>query len=233
MNTFRQSLLFFSAVVLTVLLGWRAFSSKPPVRPLPDNVAPSPAAQRTEDRRPDHLTADPAGVQEPESTVGLTNAPGSTLIAERQCLALAETDPREALVLAIETGLIDEAKGLLENLTAQWAAQEPAEALAWAKQENDIAYRDRLLARVAFATASDDPEEAACIVADDMTPGPRQAEAALSVLHQWSLRDAGAATAWVATFQAGALRERAMQEIEGIRNDYSMATDASTTSSSH
>ncbi len=139
-------------------------------------------------------------------------------MSERQCLALAETDPREALILAIESGLIDEANGLIENLTGQWASKEPAEALEWARQEKDIEYRDRLLARVAFATVRDDPNKAADIVANDMTPGARQAEAALSVIHQWSLREVDAATAWVATFQKGALRERSMQEIQGIQN---------------
>ncbi len=222
MNKFLPTLLFCSAVVLTILLGWRGFSSKRPAQPLPEHADPSPSLRHEENFKTDGDTADLADLEKPESTAEITNPSESALMAERQCLALAETDPREALILAIETGLIDEKKGLLENLTAQWATQEPGEALEWAKQEEDIAYRDRLLARVAFAAAPDDPEAAASIVANDMTPGPRQAEAAMSVLHQWSLRDPAAATAWVATFQEGALRERAMQEIESIRN-YCMA----------
>jgi hypothetical protein len=41
-----------------------------------------------------------------------------------------------------------------------------------------------------------------------MAPGERQTEAAISVLHQWALRDLNAATAWTFTFPEGALRQR-------------------------
>ena len=74
------------------------------------------------------------------------------------------------------------------------------------------------LARVAFIGSQSDPVDAARIVAEEMTPGQRQTEAAISVLHQWALRDLDGAATWAFAFPEGALRQRAMDEIKGVRN---------------
>jgi hypothetical protein len=38
----------------------------------------------------------------------------------------------------------------------------------------------------------------------------------MSVLNQWGNQNVSAAAGWVATFPAGPLRERALEELEGI-----------------
>ena len=48
---------------------------------------------------------------------------------------------------------------------------------------------------MAFLSALSDPAQAASFVAEEMSPGEVQTEAAISVLHQWALRDTRAAAA--------------------------------------
>lgn len=133
------------------------------------------------------------------------------------CLTLAQHDPRRAVQSAIDTGLCDTDAGLLENLTAQWATSDFSAAHDWVRQQEASDWRDDLVARVAFAGSQSDPAAAAQLVVGEMMPGPKQNEAAISVLHQWALRDLSAAAAWADSFPAGNLRTRAQAEIEGIR----------------
>lgn len=136
---------------------------------------------------------------------------------ERRCLALAERDPRAAVIFAIDNGLCDTDAGLLENLAAQWAARDFPAAHAWVMQQDPGDWRDGLLAHVAYAGSQSDPASAARLVVAEMAPGPQQNEAAISVLHQWALLDLGSAAAWASAFPAGSFRQRAIAEIEGVR----------------
>jgi hypothetical protein len=135
------------------------------------------------------------------------------------CTELAKEKPRQALELAIGHGA-DEGigDGLLENLTMQWADREPAPALEWVRQQPTGEWRDRLMARVVFVLAKSEPFNAACHVAEEMEPGPMQNEAIISVLHQWAMSDFPAARDWAETLPTGVLRERAMNELTGLRN---------------
>jgi hypothetical protein len=135
--------------------------------------------------------------------------------------ALATSDPRSALELAIRHGADeDETGGLLENLAMQWAERETSAALEWVGTQPNGEWRDRLIGRVAFILSKSDPCRAACHVAERMEPGPMQDEAAISVLHQWAMIDSESAARWVEGFTAGTLRERALGELAGwkIRN---------------
>lgn len=154
----------------------------------------------------------------------IAEAEAPELSPERRCLALAERDPREALVLAIESHLGDTKPGLIGNLTAQWAARDFDAALAWVRQMESGDQRDELFARLVFVASKSDPAAAAHLVIGEITPGSRQEEAAISVLHQWALRDLPAAAAWAAAFPAGELSERARSEIEGLRATYNAAS---------
>jgi hypothetical protein len=133
------------------------------------------------------------------------------------CLTLAQSDPRRAVQVSIDTGLCDTDAGLLENLTAQWASNDFSAAHDWVRQQDAGGWRDDLVARVAFAGSQSDPASAARLVVAEMAPGPKQNEAAISVLHQWALRDLDAAATWAETFPEGELRTRALGEIAGIR----------------
>jgi hypothetical protein len=48
--------------------------------------------------------------------------------------------------------------------------------------------------------AQSKPAEAATFVMQEITPGPARTEAAISVLHQWALRDSAGAIAWASNF---------------------------------
>jgi hypothetical protein len=199
------------------VLAWRVFSPDSP--DLHPAAAPglhsghpeanSDSGNRTQSPEPQGLAGGPA----PKPAAEL---PGEDM-SERRCLQLAERDPRAALELAIDTLPNDAHPGLFENLAGQWAVRDFQAAHEWALQQEPGEWRDGLMAHIAFAGAQSDPAAAARMVVEEMAPGQQQTEAAISVLHQWGLRDPGAAAAWAATFPPGDLRARAQAEIEGIR----------------
>jgi hypothetical protein len=153
-------------------------------------------------------------------------APEEPLALERRCLALAEHDPRQAVEFAIDSSLCDTNTSLLENLAAQWAARDFDAAHGWVRQQEAGEFRDALLARIAFAGSQSDPVAAAQIVVTEMAPGPRQNEAAISVLHQWAQIDLEAASAWAVNFPVGDFRKRALAEVEGIRKSRHATLDS-------
>jgi hypothetical protein len=153
----------------------------------------------------------------------LTDAKKRQDALEIVCFALAQRDPRRAVDTAIATRLCDTDAGALSNLTAQWASRDFAAAHDWVLLQEAGNWRDELVARVAFAGSQTNPDAAARIVVEEMAPGPTQTEAAISVLHQWALRDLDAASAWASNFPA-AIHARALAEIEGIRLSRQAAT---------
>jgi len=146
----------------------------------------------------------------------LDHAADRRRVRETICNAVAESDPRLAVGLALRHGSDgDGSDGLLENLSMQWANHEPTAALDWVRAQPGGEWHDRLMARVAFILSKSDPHAAACRVAEEMEPGPAQTEAIISVLHQWASLDPTAASEWVEGFPAGQLRERALGELAG------------------
>lgn len=202
---------------MVFLIGVFAWQSLAPPLPAP---APPFASSNSRPSPPPPAPSLPSQPSTPDSS------PEEPLSLERRCLVLAETDPRQAVEFAIDSGLCDTNAGLLENLAAQWASRDFDAAHTWARQQEDGELRDALLARIAFAGAQSDPLAAAQIVSAEMASGPGQNEAALSVLHQWLLRDFKAAASWAATFPPGDLRTRAQAEIEGIRQSSSTSNTA-------
>jgi len=135
-------------------------------------------------------------------------------VTEIVCLQVAETDPARAVALAEQFGA--GCTNVLENLVQQWAERDYAAASAHALNKAPGEERNRLLGRVAFMRAQSDPAQAANLVAENISPGEIQTEAAMSVLHQWALRDTRSAAAWAQSFPEGALRARAIQEVENL-----------------
>jgi hypothetical protein len=133
------------------------------------------------------------------------------------CLAVAEKDPRHALVLALAHGADEDGDGgLLECLTMQWCEKESEAALDWAVTQPAGEWRDRLVAGASFVVSKLDPVRAAHLVAG-LEPGTLQDEAAMAVLHQWALQDSSAALEWAEAFSEPAFRERALAEISNLR----------------
>lgn len=134
------------------------------------------------------------------------------------CLSVAEGDPRRAVTLALAHGADeDDDRGLLECLTMQWCEKECEAVVDWARKQPQGEWRDRLLGRVSFVLSKPDPVAAAQLVSG-IEPGAVQDEAAISVLHQWALKDSSAALRWVEEFPEGSLRERALAEISNLRD---------------
>jgi hypothetical protein len=134
------------------------------------------------------------------------------------CFALAEKDPRQAVVLALAHGTDeDDDLGLLECLTMQWCEKETEDAVDWAHEQPPGEWRERLLSRASFVLSKSDPAAAAQLVSG-LEPGTVQDEAAMAVLHQWALQDSSAALRWAEAFPESTLRDRALAEITSLRN---------------
>jgi len=133
------------------------------------------------------------------------------------CLAVAESDPRRAVVLALAHGA-DEGDpcGLLDCLTMQWCAKNVGTVLDWAHEQPPGEWRERLLARVSYVISKSEPVAAAQLVSD-LEPGSQQDEAAMAVLHQWALKDPAAAIKWAEGFAAPELQARALAEISSFQ----------------
>lgn len=129
------------------------------------------------------------------------------------CQALARRDPRQAMQAALDRGFDREPNSLLDVLAVEWARQDFSTALNWTRQLPKGETREQLTGRLAQVLAHRDPVHATRLVLE-MSPGPVLEEAAISVLHQWSLRDLEAATGWAVRFAEGTLRERALAELE-------------------
>ena len=133
----------------------------------------------------------------------------------RICYDWAGFDPRGAVENAIEWEL-DEMPGLIGNLAQQWASADLSAARDWTKLQPRGEVRSELVSQIGFVMSQDDPLAAAGYVLKELEAGEAQTEAVISVLHQWALQDPAAASSWAGTFPAGALRERAIQELAGI-----------------
>ena len=138
------------------------------------------------------------------------------LLLTRQCLALAERDPLAAMEMAAANQLHEIDPGLGASLMAQWAKQDFARAYAWTKAQEPGAWRDDMLARLAFLRAQTDPFAAADLVATDMSGGRIRDEAVISVIHQWAMRDPRSAGRWAQSLPDPSLRERASNEIAAL-----------------
>ncbi len=132
------------------------------------------------------------------------------------CFQVAQTDARHAVEIAEENGLGAGRGAVLENLVQQWAGQDVAAAYAWTLERPAGEERDQMMGRLAYVQSQSEPAAAANVVVDQIPSGSIQNEAAMSVLHQWALRDMASATAWVDRFPPGALRDRAELELKGL-----------------
>lgn len=132
------------------------------------------------------------------------------------CFQVAQADAAQAVAIAGRHGLGLVPGAVLENLVHQWAGQDLPGAALWIQQLPAGEQRSQMLQRLAYVQAKTEPAAAATLVIEQIPPGPIQDEAAITVLHQWALRDPGSAAAWIGQFPPGSLRERAERELRGI-----------------
>ena len=120
--------------------------------------------------------------------------------------------------MALANHLQDVDSGLLTSLISQWALHDFDGAHAWIKTQETGAWRNDMLARLAFLRAQTDPLAAARLAVAEISPGPARDEAMISVLHQWARRDPETAKTWADSFQDDRLKTRALAEIQGIQD---------------
>jgi hypothetical protein len=181
--------------------------------PAPQRTAVYPAAVKPVAEKKEHRSqGEPEGHDAFAAAAAIPDPALREETLARLCYQKAESDPCGALDLAIVHGLEGAAGGVIGNLAQQWAAIDLPAAIAWVKTQPEGALREDLVARVGYVWSLDDPAGAAGFVAGETPAGEAQVEAAISVLHQWSIRDSGAARAWGECFPAGELRERALHE---------------------
>jgi hypothetical protein len=112
-------------------------------------------------------------------------------------LAIAETDPKQALDLREPAVGNVEPDGVLEAIVQRWAERDFDAALAWTNARPASAQHDKLLQRLVFVrAAAGAPREAARMVDESFGSGPQKAEAADIVVGQWSQTDPAAASDW-------------------------------------
>ncbi len=129
---------------------------------------------------------------------------------------IAENDPAAAVATADRHHLGDGDGAVMPDLAMVWAGTDLPGVLTWAGGQPAGKQRDEMMARIAFAESRTAPEAAARLVVEEIPPGLRQEEAAISVLHQWALQDFVSAKAWADRFPSDPLRKRALAELSGI-----------------
>jgi hypothetical protein len=132
------------------------------------------------------------------------------------CYQVAQSDPAMAVSMAQQLCLDQGQGAVMENLIQQWAGQDLIAAYSWAQEQLPSEEKDELMMRIAFVYSQTDPADAAQLVSEQIAPGQTQTEATMTVLHQWALQDMQGAVAWAQLFPAGTLRERAMNELNGM-----------------
>ena len=132
------------------------------------------------------------------------------------CLQVAQSDAQQAVEIAERQGLGLASGAVLENVVQRWAEQDLSGAAAWISEQPAGEGRDQMVGRLAYVQSQTEPAAAANLVVEQIPTGPIQDEAAMSVLHQWAVRDMASAASWVSRFPSGALRDRAQAELQGL-----------------
>jgi hypothetical protein len=126
------------------------------------------------------------------------------------CAELARTSPRAAVEIVEKEFSGPQLELMLREVGKQWAASDFEGALAWAQGCPVPERREALLLDIALVQAERDPQRAAEIVADLISPGPTQEIGALAVLNQWSTTNLAEAAAWANAFPEGWARDAAV-----------------------
>jgi hypothetical protein len=159
---------------------------------------------------------------DPTETLANENTPVTTRIlvetADREFYTIAETNPALAVELAAELDPSQRSSGLMENLVQRWADADLLTAAAWVELQPAGDDKESLLQQIGFVLSQTSPVDAAEFVTTQISPGPVQDEAVMTVVNQWGNKNLAAAASWVQTFSEGPLQERAVKELEGIEN---------------
>jgi hypothetical protein len=132
------------------------------------------------------------------------------------CNQTAEHNPAGAVALAESLHFDEAGNDVLPKLVERWASTDLPAAQSWVNGRLEVEDRERYLERIASVMSQTVPLDAARLVAEQISPGPVQFEAAMAVLRQWAARDYAGAATWVERFPEGAIRDRALAEMSGV-----------------
>ncbi|HEX7652826.1 MAG TPA: hypothetical protein VF607_04935 [Verrucomicrobiae bacterium] len=146
----------------------------------------------------------------------LSDADERLTVRSTALLQWGQTDPVKAMLYSQNCDLGTQTQSTMGFLAQKLAASDLALATRYVTQQADGELKDELAAHVSLVMAKQYPQLAEQFIAQQMTAGPAQIESAISILHQWALRDQSGAMAWAQAFPPGELRERALNEINGL-----------------
>lgn len=129
------------------------------------------------------------------------------------CLEVASQDPREAIRIARSHRLHP---ATLESIAASWAGADFVSAYSWAGELPEGEQKDRVVMRLLQLRATEAPSEAAALLSASPLSGGAQEEAAMTIVHQWILKDPEAARQWVELFPEGPIKDRANVAVQGM-----------------
>jgi hypothetical protein len=128
----------------------------------------------------------------------------------------ARENPVEALQLAVELSPTAERDALILHGFRQWVAADAGAARAWLLQWPESELRQHALADFATVLANHDGDAGARFAIEHPPAGADFERAIIGVIQRWSQHDLPAAQAWIETFPATPLRDRAVQVVAHI-----------------
>jgi hypothetical protein len=136
---------------------------------------------------------------------------------------VGQTDPGRAIEVSDAFG-IGRANGTVEHIAQLWAIQNLQASLDWTEAQPPGPQRDQILARIVTVQAERSPADAANTALQQMSPGPAQTNAIASSVHEWSVRDTAAASAWIQDLPQGPLRDIANGELARTVRERALAS---------
>lgn len=149
----------------------------------------------------------------------LPEGEGRTEIMAAVGAEAVRSDPLEALRMGVELPAGAAQADLISRAAAEWAVTDRDSAVAWAKQIEDEALRQRVTGQVVVASAEQDPAGAATIALQQMPLGEERDRALVSVVQRWVQTDPAVASAWVSEFPEGAVGRDAMDNLVNLWAD--------------
>ena len=149
-------------------------------------------------------------------TARLPDATDRRSAYERVLSSLARIDPAHAVQVSASRDASGEGDGkLTASLVDSWASVDLRGARQWSLNLPPGDRRDGCVARIATVEARSFPADAARFALKRLPPGPVLDETIITTVYYWAGRDAAAARLWVEGFPDGALRDRALREVNG------------------
>lgn len=128
------------------------------------------------------------------------------------------SDPMASLRVAVTLTADGGRDETIRRAATEWASQDAASAVDWAKQIPDEALRSKVLAAEAVAWAESAPESAATLAVETLPPGRLLDDTVVSIVQRWAQQQPEAAAAWVEQFPEGELKVAATDNLLAIVN---------------